>query len=347
MRFYTRRHQFYCGIDLHARSMYVCVIDDDGEVLVHKGMKPDREKFLKLIKPYREDIVVAVECVFMWYWLADLCADEGIPFILGHALYMKAIHGGKAKNDRIDSEKIVRLVRGGMLPMAYVYPPKMRAARDLLRRRTYLVRKRSDLMAHVQNTVTQYNLPPLKKRLDRLANRIGVAEHFPVPEVRRSMEADLHLIDSFDEIIGKLEWYIEKTVKVHNPHGFYLLRSVEGIGKILSMTILYEIEDIKRFPRVQEFVSYARLVKCAKESGGKRKGSGGKKIGNVHLKWAFSEAAALFLRGNPRGQQYLKRLAKKHGKGKAMGILSARLGRTVYFMLRRGEPFDRERFYRS
>ncbi len=139
MRFYTGHHRLYCGIDLHARSNYVCIIDDDGEVLFHKGMKPGREKFLKLIVPYREDIGVAVECVFMWYWLADLCAEEGIPFVLGHALYMKAIHGGKAKNDRIDSEKIVRLVRGGMLPMSYGYPRGMRAARDLLRSRTYLV----------------------------------------------------------------------------------------------------------------------------------------------------------------------------------------------------------------
>ena len=113
------------------------------------------------------------------------------------------------------------------------------------------------------------------------------------------------------------------------------------------MVILYEIEDIKRFPRVQDFSSYSRLVKCAKESAGKRYRSSGKKIGNAHLKWAFSEAAALFLRGNPRGQQYLKRLAKKHGKGKAMGILGARMGRAVYFMLKKGEPFDRERFYRN
>lgn len=347
MRFYTSQHKFYCGIDLHARTMYVCIIDQAGEVQFHKGMKPDREKFLKLIEPYREDIVVAVECVFMWYWLADLCAGKGIPFILGHALYMKAIHGGKAKNDRIDSEKIVRLARGGMFPMAYVYPRRMRAARDLLRRRTYLVHKRSELLAHIQNTVSQYNLPPIERRLDRKTNRIGVAEHFPVPEVRKSMEADLQLIDAFDEVIGEVERYIEKTVKIHNPHGFYLLQSIEGVGRILSMTILYEIEDITRFPRVQDFVSYARLVKCAKESGGKRYGSSGKKIGNAHLKWAFSEAAALFLRGNPRGQQYLKLLTRKHGKGKAMGILAARLGRTVYFMLRRGEPFDRERFYRS
>jgi transposase len=106
MRFYTNQHQFYCGIDLHARSMYVCILSHDGEIVLHRNMKAAPEAFLQAIAPYREGLVVAVECIFTWYWLADLCAHEGIPFVLGHALYMKAIHGGKAKNDKIDSQKI-------------------------------------------------------------------------------------------------------------------------------------------------------------------------------------------------------------------------------------------------
>ena len=134
MRFYTNQHPFYCGIDLHARSMYVCVVNHAGEVLLHRNMKAAPEPFLKAIVSYREGLVVVVECMFTWYWLADLCAHEGIAFVLGHALYMKAIHGGKATNDKIDSQKIAVLLRGGMLPQAYVYPAQMRATRDLLRR---------------------------------------------------------------------------------------------------------------------------------------------------------------------------------------------------------------------
>ena len=103
--------------------------------MLHRNMQARPETFLKAIAPYREAIVVAVECIFTWYWLADLCAQEGIPFVLGHALYMKAIHGGTAKNDKIDAHKIAVLRRGGMLPQAYVYPADMRATRDLLRRR--------------------------------------------------------------------------------------------------------------------------------------------------------------------------------------------------------------------
>jgi hypothetical protein len=86
MRFYTTQHPFYCGIDLHARTLYICILDQGGKVLVHRNMKTDPETFLKAIAPYRPGLVVAVECMFTWYWLADLCADEEIPFVLGHAL---------------------------------------------------------------------------------------------------------------------------------------------------------------------------------------------------------------------------------------------------------------------
>jgi hypothetical protein len=135
--------------------MDVCILDQSGEVLVHRNMKTDPEALLSAIAPYRPDIVVAVACMFTWYWLADLCADEEIPFVLGHALSMKAIHGGKAKHDQIDSQKIAVLLRGGLLPQASVYPAEMRATRDLLRRRMPLAHKRGALLAHVQNPNSQ------------------------------------------------------------------------------------------------------------------------------------------------------------------------------------------------
>jgi transposase len=118
MNFYTRQHKHYCGIDLHAKAMYVCILDEHGTKLVHKNLPTTPEAFLRVIAPYREDVVVGVECMFTWYWVADLCQKEGIAFVLGHALYMKAIHGGKAKNDKIDAQKSAVLLRGGLMPQA-------------------------------------------------------------------------------------------------------------------------------------------------------------------------------------------------------------------------------------
>jgi transposase len=324
--------------------MYVCILHQEGEILLHRNMKASPETFLKAIAPYRDAMVVAVECIFTWYWLADLGAQEGIPFVLGHALYMKAIHGGKAKNDKSDAHKIAGLLRGGMLPQAYVYPADMRATRDLLRRRMSLTRQRAELLAHLQNTNRQYNLPEIGKKLAYQANRDGVAERFPDPAVHKSMEVDLALLGYYDPLLRDLELHIVKAAQQHDAHTLYLLQTVPGIGKILSLVLLYEIHDIQRFPRVQDFVSYCRLVKCARESAGTRYGTAGAKIGNASRKWAFSEAAVLFLRDHPAGQQYLTRLEKKPGQGKALTLLAQKLGRAVYDLFKRPKAFDMHKF---
>src|SRR5262245_11752854 len=190
MRFYTQQHQFYCGIDLHARTMYLCILNQTGEIGLHRNMRAAPEPFLQAIAPYGEDLVVCVECSCTWSWRADLCTQEGIPFVLGHALDMKAMHGGKAKHDTIDAPKIAVLLRGGMLPPAYVYPADMRATRDLLRRRLHLMRHRAELLTHVQQTNCQYNLPDIGKKIAYKATRSGVAERFAVPAVQKRVEVE-------------------------------------------------------------------------------------------------------------------------------------------------------------
>jgi hypothetical protein len=134
MRFYSRQHRFYCGIDLHARTLSLCLLDHAGHTVLEQTIAADGPTFLATIAPFRDDLVVCCECLFCWYWLADLCHEHDLAFVLGHALYMKAIHGGKSKNDKIDAAKIARLLRGGNIPYGYVYPKGMRETRDLLRR---------------------------------------------------------------------------------------------------------------------------------------------------------------------------------------------------------------------
>lgn len=195
MRFYSGIHQYYCGIDLHAKQMYTCIIDNGSNKLLHRNLATDKQSFLKVIAPYRDDLVVSAECMFAWYWLSDLCRSERIPFVLGHALSMRAVHAAKHKNDKVDAEKIARLLRGGNIPMADVYPEHMRAARDLLRRRTGLVRQRAERSAHISMSCDQYSLEPLE-RLDKKRFREGIAEHFPEGPVRMSIQTDIAMIEA-------------------------------------------------------------------------------------------------------------------------------------------------------
>jgi len=346
-RFYTKQHPFYCGIDLHARTMYLGILDQAGETLLHRNMPATPEALLKAIAPYQEQIVLAAACMLTWYGLADLCADHGIPCVLGHALYMKAIHGGKAKNDNIDSHKIAALLRGGMLPQADVSPAAMRATRDLLRRRMHLARTRGALLAHVQHTNSQYNLPAIGKKIAYKANRDGVAARFADPAVHKSIEVDLARITYDDDLLRDVELTLVKTAKHHDAQTLSLLQTVPGIGTMLRLVLLDAIHDSARVPRGQDVASSCRLVQCARASAGKRAGTSGSTIGHAHLKWAFSEAAVLFLRDHPAAQTWLARLEKKHGTGQALTILAHQLARAVYYMLHRQTACDLDTFLQA
>jgi len=187
MRFYTGQHRYYCGIDLHARTMYLCILEHEtGKVLLHRNLRCEPERFLQAIEPYRTDLLVGAECIFCWYWLADLCAQHGIPFVLGHALYMKAIHGGKAKNDKIDAHKIA-------------------------------VRRRGELFTHTRIVFHQLNLPAPGGLLLYPGNRAGLADAIPDPVVRASVEADLAMAARLDEIIRSLERTIRQRAKIDDP----------------------------------------------------------------------------------------------------------------------------------
>ena len=205
MRFYTRQHVHYCGIDLHARSLYTLHLRPTGQ---HPGPPEaacEAEQLLKALAPYERCLVVAVECLFCWYWVADLCSEQGIEFVLGHALYMKAIHGGKTKNDRLDSYKIAALLRGGNLPYAYVYPRQMRATRDLLRRRLFFARKRGSCSLTSRTPTPSTTCQPWRNRPDKAKDRGAIVAHFDDDTVQMSIAADVALLDGYDQVIRDMK----------------------------------------------------------------------------------------------------------------------------------------------
>lgn len=350
MNLYQTQHSFYCGIDLHANKMYACVVDCQGKKLLHQNFHTrDTETFAQAIAPFKRKknaMVVGCESTFNWYWLSDWCQTQHIPFVLGHALYLKAIHGGKVKNDKLDSEKLAYLLRGGNFAVAYAYPKPWRATRNLLRRRMHYVRRRGQTFAHITNLHHQYNLP-VPPKLQYASNRASVAQNFDDPAVAFGIEADMELLGHYDAHLKKLENYLQKSAKVHDANNFFRLRTIPGVGPIIAMTLLYEIHTIKRFPTVGDFLSYCRLVKGEHSSNGKRYGSPGKKIGNAYLKWAFSEAVPLLKRCSPEAKNWAKRMEKKHSPARANSVLAAKLGRAVYFMLRRGDTFNLKQMINS
>jgi len=334
--------EYSCGVDLHSRQMYICVMDKEGNILVHRNVKGnDFEYLLKLVEPYRHSLTVCCECMFSWYWLADACLDASIEFVLGHALYMRAIHGFKTKNDKRDSMQIAHLLRSNLIPPAYVYPREKRPTRALLRQRTTFVWKRAELITRLSMSVLATG-----DRLSKCAQRPrenwhkALRQMYTDPMDLLAVDTAVHMVEQFDSMIAKLDWAIQKHTKECYGSQYSRLRSVPGIGVILALIILYEVDDIHRFKSVQDFLSYCRLVKGTVASAGKIKGSQGGKIGNGYLKYAFHEAAVLGKRANPELSKYAQRLEAKKGKHLANAVLACKLARAVYFMLRDEKTFN-------
>lgn len=337
---------FYVGVDLHARTMYLCVLDQEGKTRLQRNLAASPEAFLAAVQPYRPDLVVGCECMHCWYWLADLCAAEKIPFVLGHALGLQAVHQSKTKSDAHDAATLARLLRGGNFALAYAYPQERRGLRDLLRTRLRFVRQRAQLYGHVHTALRQQNLPPVSSDVKYKCHRAVIPDTIPDLHVRRSVQADLELLDPLDTLIRHLERDLEVAAKEHYGPELAILQSIPGVGLILSLTVLLETDTITRFDNRQQFCSYARLITPPQESGGKTVGVGNRKAGNAWLKWAFSEAAVLSAQKEERIGAYLAKLKSKHGPGKALGILAHKLGRTMYHLLKRRTVFDLNRFLR-
>ena len=341
--YYQTTTEYSCGVDLHSRQMYICVMNGEGDVQVHRNVRGNAfAYFLKLVEPYKHSLTVCCECTFNWYWFADACIDAGCEFVLGHALYMRAIHSFKTKNDRQDCWQIAHLLRSNLIPPAYVYPREKRSVRALLRQRTAFVWKRSEILTTLSMGVMAYGNKPLNssnKPRDLWLEELR-AVYVDDPMLLLSAETSMHMVKQFDAIIAKLDWTLQKHTKSSYRTEYNMLKGVPGIGVVLALIILYEIDDIHRFKSVQDFLSYCRLVKGTVASAGKIKAAQGGKIGNGYLKYALHEAAVLGKGSNPQLKKYFQRLEAKKGKHLANGILACKLARAVYFMLRDQKHFN-------
>lgn len=217
--------------------MFVCVLNRDRETLLHRNTPAGRTDLEQVDRRFPGDLVIAVECIFTWCWIADFWDGRDAPFVLGHAPYMEAIHGGKSKNDRIDSEKIASLLRAGTLPMARVYSREICGTRDLLRRREYFMHQQPELLTHVQNTNTPCNYPSFAKRIAAASNRTGLQQRFEEPSARKSVEADLHLLDIYHRVQLAVESEIRRQAKHQGPVACHLLRTIPGVWPILALLI--------------------------------------------------------------------------------------------------------------
>lgn len=334
----------YCGIDLHSNNCWVSIIDEDRKVVKERKTRNDLGEIIAFLEPFRGELVgVVVESTFNWYWLVDGLVDAGFGVHLANTWACKQYEGLKYTDDRHDARWLAHMLSLGILPEGFICPREERAVRDLLRRRSFLVHKRTSFLLSMRGalecrTGTQFPVNDLKK-LTAEDIRLGVENQVSALGVACLLEP----ISSIDAMIKVLEKEASKRARLRDQ--FKLLQTVWGVGKILGLTIMYEVGEIERFPKVGNFASYCRCVKSDWFTNGKRKGSGNTKNGNPYLSWAFSEAAHFATCHHDRAKTFFQRKQSKTNGIIAIRALAHKLARASYYVMRDRVEFDPDKLF--
>jgi len=335
----------YAGIDLHANNSYVAVINETDELVLGERQPNNLKSIRRTLSPYRQSLAgIAVESTFNWYWLIDGLEESGYAVHLVNTLAAQQYKGLKYTDDKTDARWLAHMLRLGILPTGWIYPKKKRAVRDLLRRRSQLVRQKTANRLGLRNVLERSGAKRLSGNALKRVSESDLTEWIEDPNVRLSMQASLAVIDTLSEQIERIERAVAEHAVLDNS--YRLLTSIKGIGSTLASTIQYETGDIRRFASVGNYVSYCRLVRAERNSNQRVKGSGLRKNGNPYLSWAFHEAAHFAVRFQPEAQRWYEKKRSRTCPLVAIRALAHKLARAIYFMMRDQVPYEPKRLFR-
>jgi len=337
--------RLYAAIDLHSNNSVLVVLDQKDKVVYEHRHPNDLPTILAQLKPHKKSIqAIAVESTYNWYWLVDGLMEAGYDVKLVNTVAIKTYDGLKYTSDEHDARHLAHLLRLGILPTAYIYPKEERAVRDLLRKRSQLVRDRTTHLLSIQNLVIRNSGKAITqagiRKLDEKAlNLFCEGNAFRVMAIKSSLE----ILRCLDGQIAMLERKVLEQARL-KPE-FKQVTTIDGVGEIIGMTIMYEAGDMGRFEEVGQFASYARCVQSSRWSNGKKKGEGNRKNGNRYLAWAFIEAAHHAVQFNERVRKFYQRKKARTNGVVAWKAVAHKLARACYHVVKDHVAFDETRAF--
>ncbi len=331
--------ELYAGIDLHSNNSVVTVLDEQDRTVYAKRLRNDLDAIVASLRACAGTMRgVAVESTYNWYWLVDGLQAAGFTVHLVNTAAVKQYDGLKHSGDFSDARHLAHLLRLGILPVGYIYPREERAVRDLLRKRSQLVRQRTTQILSIENLMarnlgTRATGNEIKRWEARNINAMELLD-----EQKQALKANLAVMKCIDGQVDRLERSV--LAKVKRREDYKALKTVSGIGEILAVTIALETGDIGRFAGPGNFASYARMVDSRRESNGKKKGEGNAKCGNKYLAWAFIEAAHFAVRFDATIKRWYQKKCAGSLSVVAIKAVAHKLARACYHVIKDGTPFD-------
>ena len=334
--------ELYAGLDLHSRNTYIGIMDDAFNRVFKKRVPNDLDQILHTLKPFKKRLKgFVVESTYNWYWLVDGLMDAGYGTAhLANPAAIKQYEGLKYSDDQHDAFFLANLLILGILPEGYIYPKQHRPVRDLARKRMFLVRHKTANILSLQSLIQRCCAVKISTSDIRKMNAEALERWLNEEYLLFSAQTSLDTINFLKQKIKSIEKAIINRVKLKK--GFRQLLTIPGIGNILAMTIMLEVGDIRRFPKVGNFASYCRCVPSKRLSDGKSKGCGNRKNGNRYLSWALTEAAQIGRRHNQQFRRYYNRKVAQANTSLATKALGNKLARICYYIMRDQVPFREE-----
>jgi len=336
--------QTYAAIDLHSNNGVLAIIDETDRVLKQRRIPNRLDEFLKELEPFRASLQgIAVESTFNWYWLVDGLRAQKFPVTLVNTAAVKQYDGLKRVNDEYDAWHLAHLMRLGILPKGYIYPPEERAVRDLLRKRATLIQQRTANIVSVQNLEARNRGTKISSNEVKHLTNTRISELYDNEDLALALTTTLNVIDTLTKQTSVLEKAVLKKARLRKE--WKPLLTVWGIGEILGLTIMYEAGDMSRFAGPGNFASYCRCVDATRLSNGKKKGNNNAKNGNKYLAWAFVEAANFAVRFYPEAKRFHDRKAAQVNAVVAIKATAHKLARAAFHVLRDQQPFDPKKVF--
>jgi transposase len=340
----------YGAIDLHSNNNYLVVIDEKDQVVLRRRGANVLEWVLQALEPFRSGLVgVAVESTYNWYWMVDGLMEACYRVHLVNTAAVRTYEGIKHTNDWTDAVWLAHLLRLGLLPQGYIYPAAQRPVRDLLRKRSQLVRQRTAQLLSLGNILTRTTGVRVNRTELKELTLEEVGERLSQPQVALSADCSLQVAWTLDKQIDRIEQEVQTQLKLDRAahKTLQLLETVWGVGQVLGRAILLETGPVERFATVGDYSSYCRAVGSQCWSNGRLKGENNAKCGNRYLAWAFVEAANYAAHSYRQAQVFVERKTAQVNRALAIKALANKLCRASYWVMKEQVQFEPARLFGS
>lgn len=335
----------HCAIDLHGDNGYYGIMNETGKRIFEKRLPNKLPVILEALEPFKKDLNdgVVVESTFNWYWLVDGLNENGYTTRLANPAAVVQYDGLKNADDKTDAFFLAELSRLQILPEGYIYPKEARPVRDLLRRRLLLVRHKTAHILSFQNLIARERGEKISSGSITKLHEEGVKQFFDDDRLVLMGKTNIASIRFLTKQIREIEKAVLKEAKL-KPE-YEKLLTVDGIGKVLGLTIMLETGEINRFKKVGNYSSYSRCVKASRTSNNKKKGKNNAKNGNKYLSWAYVEAANFIRRYSPEAKRWHQRKAARSSNVLATKALASKICKACYFIMKDQVDFDMQKIF--